>query len=116
MFLQFQISNLDLVPADAFVSRAPAPGAAKIKISDIEFGSAIQTAVPAWANFDFELQALQLGLVGESFKGKLQSIRIYGRELSYSQTHPGGFGARMASCLRFNSMEHGLSNAELVHI
>jgi hypothetical protein len=84
MFLQVQISDLDLVSADAVVSRALATGAAKIKIYDVEFGSAIQAAVPAWANFDLELQAFQLGLVRESFKGKLQSIRIYGRELSNS--------------------------------
>src|SRR5579864_6444586 len=55
MFLQLQVSHLQLVSADAFVARALTFCAAKVEILHIEFSSTVEAAVPAGTEFNFQL-------------------------------------------------------------
>jgi hypothetical protein len=55
MFLQLQVSHLQLVSANAFVAGALALCAAKVEILHIEFSSTVEAAVPAGTEFNFQL-------------------------------------------------------------
>src|SRR5215469_10492901 len=55
IFLQLEISNFQLVSADAVVARAPTGRAAKIKVFHTEFRSTIQAAMTAWTELNLQL-------------------------------------------------------------
>jgi hypothetical protein len=59
MFLQLEISNFQLVSADAVVARALTSRAAEIKVCHTEFRPTIEAAMTAGAELNFQLQAFK---------------------------------------------------------